>query len=212
MTHWYLCHDSFICVTRRIRVCAMTRSYEWCDSSVCMAWYIHMRDMTYFYARRDTFICVTWLQNRWCMVRSVKGFVDWHCKYLSEDTLNLSENTFYQRKIEYETTEGFVAWFVDVQTDSSKCVTCLIHVGDMTHSYLCHLTSSPPLMCSTWLIHMCDMTHSDSVACLVYMCDVTHLIWHESSRCATWLLCVTYDMNHSCVTWLVCMIHNMTHS
>ena len=35
-------------------------------------------------------------------------------------------------------------------------VACLIHVCDMTHSYVWHVS----FMCATWLIHMYDTTHS----------------------------------------------------
>jgi len=66
------------------------------------------------------------------------------------------------------------------------------------------------VLCVTWLIHMCDMTHSyvwhDSficVPCLVRMCDVTH-----SYMCHTqWYVC--YD-SFICVTWCA-HIYYMTH-
>ena len=37
MTHSYVWHDSFICVTWLIHMCDMTRSYVWYDSSICVA-------------------------------------------------------------------------------------------------------------------------------------------------------------------------------
>ena len=61
MTHSYVWHDSFICVTWLIHMCDMTHSYVWHDSFICVTWLIHMYDMTHSYAWRDSFICVTWL-------------------------------------------------------------------------------------------------------------------------------------------------------
>jgi len=70
----------------------------------------------------------------------------------------------------------------------------LIHMCDMTHSYVWHDSS----ICVTWLIHMCDMTHP-------YM-------WHESFIRVT----CSYVWRDSCanVTWIihVCdMTHAVTH-
>jgi len=71
--------------------------------------------------------------------------------------------------------------------DSFTCVTWLIHMCDMTHSYVWH----DSFMCVTWLIHMCDMTHS--------LCDMTHsCVWHDSFICVTWLIHMC-DMTHSYV-------------
>jgi len=84
-----------------------------------------------------------------------------------------------------------------------------------------------------WLIHVCDMTHSyvrhDSFKCifsscsghtrLMLMCDVTHWwVGHDSSTCVLWPIhmCDTaqsFSWRHSfiCVTWLSHM-SDMTHS
>ena len=60
------------------------------------------------------------------------------------------------------------------------------------------------LTCVTWLIHMCDMTHSyvwhDSfifVTWLIHICDMTHLyVWPDSFIRVTWLI-HTCDMTYS---------------
>jgi len=56
--------------------------------------------------------------------------------------------------------------------DAFICVTWIIHVKDMTHSYVCH----DSFICDVWhdlfiwLIYMCDMTHS--------YCDMTRsYVW-----------------------------------
>jgi len=87
------------------------------------------------------------------------------------------------------------------------CVTWLIHVHDMTHSYVWH----DSFICVTWLIHMCDMTHSyvwhDLLACVAWLlheCDTTlSRVWHDSFH--------VWRDSFMCVTWLIHMC-NKTHS
>jgi len=115
---------------------------------------------------------------------------------------------------------------------SLVCGTWLIHMCDMTHSYVCHdsFICVPWLIhsfiCATWLVHMRDVTHSymcamtrsyvchDSfvyVPWLIHMCDMTHsYVWHDSFICGTWLIHMC-AMTHSyvwhdsfiCVPWLI---------
>jgi len=67
--------------------------------------------------------------------------------------------------------------------DSFICVTWLIPMCDMTHSYVWH----DAIICVTWRIHMCEMTHSyvwhDSIICVtwrIHMCDMSHsYVWHD---------------------------------
>ena len=58
-----------------------------------------------------------------------------------------------------------------VWLDSFICVTWLIHMYDMTHSYVKQSELLFVFMCVPWLIHMCDMTHS--------------YVWHDSFICKT---------------------------
>ena len=57
MTHSFVWHDSFICVTWLIHMCDMTHSYVWHDSFICVTWLIHMCDMTHSYVWHDSFTC-----------------------------------------------------------------------------------------------------------------------------------------------------------
>jgi len=52
-------------LTSEVRVCDMTHSYMWHDSFICVTWLIHMCDMTHSYVWHDSFICVTWLIHAW---------------------------------------------------------------------------------------------------------------------------------------------------
>jgi len=69
---------------------------------------------------------------------------------------------------------------------SFTCVTCLIHMCDMTHSCV-WLKSSIRV---TWLIRMCDMTHSyvwhASLMSHIWMSHVTHMT--ESYHTYEWVL------------------------
>jgi len=69
MTHLYVYHDSFTCVTWLIliHICDMTHSYAWhalfiCVTSfVCVTRLICLCDMTHSYVWHDSFTRVTWL-------------------------------------------------------------------------------------------------------------------------------------------------------
>jgi len=68
MTHSYVWHDSFICVT--------THSYVWHDSFICVLWLIHMCAMTHSYVCHDSFICVPWLPHTCAITHQ---YVCWFC-------------------------------------------------------------------------------------------------------------------------------------
>jgi len=57
------------------------------------------------------------------------------------------------------------------------CMTWLIHMCDMTHSYVWH----DSFICVTWLIHVCDMTHIYHPCiireCVPVMCGVSQFSW-----------------------------------
>jgi len=78
-----------------------------------------------------------------------------------------------------------------------KCVPWLIHVCDMSNSYMWH---DSPSVCMTWRIasSVCHDSYT-SVTCLLHTCDMTrHLyVWHDSSSlCVTWLVISMCDMTH----------------
>jgi hypothetical protein len=111
----------------------------------------------------------------------------------------------------------------DVGHDSFICVTCLIHMWHIIHSYVGRDSSiravrHDSFIRGTWLIskyrglcrsialvpwNMCDMNHScvwhDSFICvtwLIHMCDMTHsYVWRDSFVRATWIIHV-WDMTH----------------
>jgi len=65
---WYASFSSMKCliymcviVTLLIHMCAMTHPYVWHDAFACVTWRIHMCDMTHSHVCNDSSICVTWL-------------------------------------------------------------------------------------------------------------------------------------------------------
>jgi len=124
VTHLYVRHDSFKCVTRLVNILSMSSVFR-CDLFICVPWIIHMRDITHSYVWHESFICVTWLIH---MCSTTHSYV-WH--------------------------------------DAFTCATWLIHVFDMTYPHVHHASFT----CVTWPIHMCDMTRSnvcyDSFICVL---------------------------------------------
>jgi len=116
------------------------------------------------------------------------------------------------------------------------CLTYLIRIRGVTHSYLWHylFVSVTLLVCVIKLIYTGDMTGAggsrarwkrisycsmlplwcDAFTCvtwLIHMCDMTHLyVWHDSFTCEIWLIHVC-DMTHSYV-WYDSFTHHASHS
>ena len=93
----------------------------------------------------------------------------------------------------------YVTWFIHM------CEPCLLHICDMTRSYMQHdsftrVSHDEAIIYATWLVHICDMTHS-------YVLAMTHLytrlnsfrcVSHDSFIYTTWLIHVC-DMTHAYV-------------
>ena len=113
------------------------------------------------------------------------------------------------------------------RNDSFTCVTWLINMCDMTHSYVWH-----DFIRMIWLVHLCDMNYS-CVAWLIPMCDMTHAyvrhdsqlsvsvvssmkalihiwdmtrsyVWHGSFMCHVTHSYAWHD-SFICVAWLMCL-------
>jgi len=97
VTHSYVWHDSFICVTWLIHVYGdttqsyvswvhwffgipahTTHSYAWHDPFMCLEWVIHICAITHSYVWHDSFICVTRLIHMCDMTHSYV----WHDSFI----------------------------------------------------------------------------------------------------------------------------------
>jgi len=225
LTHPYVWHDQFVCVTWPIYIC-VTWLIHMCDMT-------HMCDITFTWMQHHAtwpstinptcpslsplFICVTWPIHTCEMTHSYvwpNQFIHvWHDSYVwyhihmyaisSHLTLNLRFNM-------------------------SLSITC-VHMCDLTHScmwldlwldqFICVWYDW--FTCVTWISHMCDMTHMCDIA-FTWMQNHPTLLSPFNPTCPSLslvLICVTwpiymYDMTQFmclwrdsfiCVTWLICV-------
>jgi len=100
--------------------------------------------------------------------------------------------------------------------DSFKCVTWLIHMCDVTRTYVSvshPYVSRDSFICVTWLVHMChtrvSLCHRSTYHVQLLSCDMTHsYVWNESCACVTWhVVARIIYMCNGWVTW-----HNMNES
>ena len=219
MTKDDVCHEEcLICATWRIGMCDMTHSYVWHDSFICVTWLIHMCDMTHYVWRDlsmcvifchvkhdEWFICATWLIHMCKMTHSYvwHNSIDyamyvWHDIYKCAMSRRLISQVTHIWHSLIQRNGAFSTWTsggFDSKSHWHACATWLIHMCDMTHSYVQH----DSFICVSWLIHMCYMTHS--------------YVWHDSFIFVTWLMTDSYVWHDSfsCVTWLIHMC-DMTRS
>ena len=91
------------------------------------------------------------------------------------------------------------------------------HVCSWRDSFMCVEDS---FICDIWLIHVCDVTHSflrlDLLVCetlnvyvwLIDVRDMTHsYVWHDSFTCVTWLIRFWDTTYTACVTWRIRSTH-----
>jgi hypothetical protein len=100
MTHSYVWHDSFTCVTWLIHMCDMPYSYMCQDASTCVTGLMHMCNMTHSYGRQESFLHIhTHLGGP---LRGGNGFIDvpqfLHCQNFSKvsSLLNLINSMMIQ--------------------------------------------------------------------------------------------------------------------
>ena len=103
-----------------------------------------MCDMTHSYVRQDSFVCATEVIS----IFAVALICVWSFSY------------WYRHPVPLHATYAQVSSLH--MHDTFICVTLLIYMCDMTHSYVWH----DLFICATWLIHMW-------VSWLIHMCNMT---------------------------------------
>jgi len=195
MTHSYVWHDSFICVSWLIHMCDMTRPYAWCDAFICNA---------SFTCVADSFICVT---------------------NISWDVLCVSFICVTQCMLQQNAAGSSLVYMCDVWHDSFMYVTqctlqqrllvaCMLLVRD---SFMCAVTHSSAwhdslryVMC---LIHMCDTMHVAAACCWFVTSLYVHDVWHDTSiyvtQCALQQrpLVACMLLVRDCFTWVLRLMH-----
>jgi len=203
MTHSYVRHDSFICVTIHTHTHCTRASTPKTDSACMYVWHIcvwYMCDMPRLFERYYSCLCNTYVYDVCvdsfiCATRLIYMCIHTHTHCTSANT--------------------------DVYDVCEKWLICMRNINNSwvwPHSYLLHknywcLLVFDTLMCviygwhdsfvcATWLIHMCGLTHTfcirastQSIAsacmcvtrlCVRYMCDMAHsYVRHNSFICAT---------------------------
>jgi len=91
----------------------------------------------------------------------------------------------------YNTVESYATYCQMQLMDSLTCVPLLVHICDVTHSYVQHKYITRQnhtwhtAKCSSWT-HWCALHHSFThVTCLFGRCDMTRLQQHTATHCNT---------------------------
>jgi len=185
-----------------IHLCDMTLLWNHTRVSCVTAWLIHVCDMRVPHARTlripslparwvvcEWFICVTWLFRTCGACHSVTHSYVWHEGTSStnpEDSISSRQVSCVWMIHVCDMTRSYV-WRVS-QRDSFICVTWVYSKHEPWGLHLC-----PP---SAWMIHVCDLTPSCvlhdllmGVAWSIHMCDMTpSYVWHDSFICVACLM------------------------
>ena len=178
MTHLYVWHDAFICVTWRIDMCDMTHWYVWHDALICVTWRIDMCDMPHdVYERHDS--CAWWCihVSHWYLWRDVLICVTWrihmcdttHGVYERNDSCacDVILHTCFHRTHAWWNSCAW--WYTQVSRwhvwrDALICVTLRVDIWHMADSCVWH---------DSQICVMRLMCIDDTFMCLVDMCDMT---------------------------------------
>ena len=232
MTHSYVWHSSFTCVTWSIHICDMAHSYEWHDSFICVTSLIgvcktthsYVYSMTHSHVWRDSFIRVTWLT---IMCDTTHSYVNsMHFLYMTwPHTYEWVLSHIYLGHIthmnESRHTYKWVTSHIWVRPGANENTSCHARMWVMSHndsfirvtwhSYVWHYYSCvghDMLTRVTWLIHACDRhihIYDMTHSCEwhgVFMCDKAHAHLRHNS--------FVHVTKLTCVTWLIHTCH-MTH-
>jgi len=200
VTHSYMWHYSFICVTWLIRICDMTHPYMWHDSSIHVPWLIHMRDVTHSYMQHDLNICVTWLVYK--------------CRY-NHQKIKVA------LRLQVHDSFIYVTWHIHIYDISYMwhysfiCVTRQIHICDMTDPYNCYDSCigvgrvMPLQMQRDFAVLCCSVLQYVAVyvAVYIFMCCICCFAISKEQSCAasvvSWHIHMC-DTTHSYICDMTC--------
>jgi len=139
----------------------MTHSYVRHDSFVCVTWLIVRGGER----ERDSFMCGTWLINVWDMTHSCDDMTHaymWSDSPLRWVTSHICMSHGVTSHICMSHDDSFIC------EDANVTHSCVrrdspgeVEEGNVTHSYVTHSYFRHDLfVCATWLLHFCDVTYS----------------------------------------------------
>jgi len=197
-------------------MCDLTHTYVWHASYICVTWLIHMCDLTHSYVWPDSFICVTCLMYLMMLLLAHFDVLHDEDKLLCFKRLirlcDITHTFMWHDSYSYTCTWWRCCWPIltccMMKTsclawrDSYVCVTWLIQMCDVTHTYVWHASYK----CVTWLIHMCDMPYVPDDAAV-------GPFW----RAAWWRQAALRETTHMSYDPYVCVtsrihMYNMTHT
>ena len=147
----HLCVCTFLCVCARVCACVCAC---WCEYRVCANIHLAYLNVTRMNESRHKYIWAMWhiwMRHGTHMIDLCRtcACVMWHVRM--SHVIHMNESVTHM----YESYIWHVSFICYIRRDSFIYVTWLIHLRDMTHSYMWHDSSS---IYATWLIHMCNMT------------------------------------------------------
>ena len=157
MTHSYVCHDSFICVSWLSYTCMMTHSYVWHD----------------FVMRDDSIMCVMTYADLWVH--------DWHStdKVLGEQILNTLCQQNSSKSNHYSTSDS-------QQITCKAANLCIWHMSSLAHCNTLQHTATHCNALQHTATH-CNALQRTATHCNTLQPTATHCntLQHTATHCST---------------------------